>query len=167
MDECACWPGNDSLSGKGFMAIAEIAGRENLYFVNIDESPFYIFLIRPQIFNLKRGIIIPCQALYLLPLFLLTEFTSVYAISPSDCRPERVVSEIGLAPDNGEKNIQYPETRSLTPFEFRLLHLFMQAVSMKDIPCTILCTACEYQELSEKMQLAHKGMSVYMKRCGT
>lgn len=167
MYECACWPGNDSLSGKRFKAIAEIAGRENLYFVNLYESPFYVFLIWPQIFNLKRGVIILCQALYRLPLFLLTEFTSVYAISPSDCRVERVASEIGQAPDNGEKNIQYPEPRFLTPFEFRLLHLFMQAVSMKYIPCTILCTAYEYQDLSEKMQLTHKGMSVYMKRCGT
>ncbi|EJF30889.1 hypothetical protein F3J27_22500 [Enterobacter sp. Ap-916] len=166
MDKCACWPENEPLSGKGFMAIAEIAGRENLYFVNLDEFPFYIFLICPQVFNLKRGIVIPCQALYPLPLLLLTEFTSVYAIFPSDCRPERVAGEIRQAPDNGEKNIQYSETRFLTPFEFRLLHLFMRAVSMKDIPCTILCTACVYQELSEKMQLTHKGMSVYMKRCG-
>lgn len=166
MDECARWPENEPLSGKRFMAIAEIAGRENLYFFNLDESPFYIFLIRPQIFNLKRGVIISYQALYTLPLLLLTEFASVYALFPSDCRPEQVAGEIRQAPDNGEKNIQYSETRFLTPFEFRLLHLFMRAVSMKDIPCTILCTACVYQELSEKMQLTHNGISVYMKRSG-
>lgn len=162
MDECTCWPENDSLSGKWGMAITEIAGRENLYFFNLDESPFYVFLIQLQIFNLKMGIIIPCQALYTLPLLLLNEFTSVHAISTSDCRPEQVTDGGRQTAYYEGNNFQYPETRPLTLSEFRLLYLFI----MKDIPYTSPCSACEYQELSEKMQLTHNGISVYMKRSG-
>ncbi|EJF28938.1 hypothetical protein F3J27_22625 [Enterobacter sp. Ap-916] len=168
MDKCGYWPENDSFFGKGIMAIAEIAGRKNLYFVNLDESTFYDFITQPQILNIKSIVIISSPTLYPLSLLLLTEFANVHAVLSSDSGLERLANSIRRIPDNGKITAANYSAGALTLPEYRTLTLLAQDVSMKHIACilgTSISTAYVYRKkLSEKMRFPHNGIPVYMKR---
>ena len=165
MEKSECWPKNHLLFAKELQAFPEEIKSKNLNFIQLDESTFHEFMITFPVFNNKSNVIICSPVLYPLSLFLLSEFASIHAVFTSDCGLNKIAEGIRRMPVNGKITFTRSGRGSLTLPEFRILHLWIQGISMKDIAGILgisLSTVYVYRKkLSQKMQFMNSGVPAY------
>lgn len=159
------WPENDNTFKDGGQILTRKAGRENLFFFNLNEQTFHKFMMTLPVSDKQSNIIICSPRLCALSLFLLSEFASVHAVFMSDCAIDRVAEGIRRMPLGGKVALTLQGIRSLTLTEFRVLYLLIQGISMNDIAIILgfsLSTIYVYRTtLSEKMQFPHSVIPTY------
>ncbi|SFN06966.1 hypothetical protein SAMN05216516_102197 [Izhakiella capsodis] len=127
------WPQNDHLFGGGVIELNQSVMREDLTFINLNESTLSLFLRAIPLSDDRKYVIICSRRLMSIAKYLLKRYQNVFAVFESSIKMEIISRIITTSPQNEKILETHSEQPPLTEHEFLILRLMSNGMDTRSI----------------------------------
>lgn len=133
MAEGTCWPTTDYLFELGVKELTARLGRDDFYFINLNELLLYPFVIEMPVSNERENIVICSNNLIPLANYLYNNHSCISAVFQSNISIECIARELKVFNPCKRRLSAYSSQPVLSKNEFKILQLMANGMDVKTI----------------------------------